>query len=252
MRKMIQLLCIAFVITIIGLTGLMPSSKVEADNTECLSRMSEETATYIRDMKISLKGRDAEFYSNKGEQVYLLNSEEPLKLNSRRPITNTVAVVNHQDANGKRDFYVIEQEITRDKIIYALKKDSKVLQTLPIRMGSPARLKVGGPGNPSGCQCDAINAETNAQLAGLVTLANQTCKKQGVCLPVCHCFGGVQSIAQTLFAANPTSWNCRKFTEVKFIASSLWGRVSEESGTGTLLDHAFEVAIKKEALLYSF
>jgi hypothetical protein len=49
----------------------------------CLAQMSDETTSYIMDRKIPLKGTDAQFFGNKEKQVYLVSSQEPVKLNSK-------------------------------------------------------------------------------------------------------------------------------------------------------------------------
>jgi hypothetical protein len=95
MRKITSPACFAAVLLLIGLTTFRTSDSAAADGSECLTRMSEETATYIREKGIPLKGAEAKLYANRREQVYLLSSEEPVKLNPQRPQKSTVAVVNH-------------------------------------------------------------------------------------------------------------------------------------------------------------
>jgi hypothetical protein len=204
-------------------------------------------------MKIPLKGADSEFYSSKAEQVYLLNSEETLKLDARKTFRNTVAVINHKDAGGKSSFYVIEQEITPGKVTFFLKKDSKVLQSLPVNLIPPrrsARLTQMIPGGPcKQSDCDDINKEKAATIAVMAARANQTCRRQGFCLQSCRCVVGVLDVTQDLMYVDPTSRNCWKFNlEVKYISAHLWAKVTESP----LLAQAFEVAIKKEARLYTF
>lgn len=248
MRKTIQLLSLAFVMSIIGLTSFAPVHKAGADNGECLTRMSEDTARYIREMRIPLKGADSEFYSSKTEQVYLLSSEETLKLDSRRNIKNTVAVINYKEAGSKSGFYVIEQEIARGKVTYFLKKDSRVLQTLPMnlfvgRASSPRAQAI-----PGKCDCTELDEYARNRSATLLALANQTCQRQIECIPFCRCIGNKQSVAYNYTFFDPTSWRCRKLIALNFQASALWSLVRD----GTLLDQAFDTAIKKEAGRYIF
>ena len=253
MRKTLQLLSLVLVMTIIGLTTLTPSNRANADNDECFTRMSEETSRYIREMKIQLKGADPEFYSSKAEQVYLLSSEETLKLDARKTVKNTVAVINHKDARGKDSFYVIEQEITPGQVTFFLKKDSEVLQSLPVKLNLPRRAtrppKI-GPGVPcKQSDCDEINKEEAATDAAMAARANQTCKRQSYCVQHCECFAGALGVSQTIKYVDPTSWRCRSIkTEIKYLPLHLWIKTIE----GPLLDQAFDTAIKKEVSRYTF
>lgn len=253
MRKTLQLLSIALVITLICLSDFIPSNRAHAENDECLTRMSEETSRYVREMKIPLKGTDSEFYSSKAEQVYLLNSEETLKLDARKTFRNTVAVVNHKDAGGKSSFYVIEQEITPGKVTFFLKKDSKVLQSLPVNLIRPrrsARLTQMIPGGPcKQSDCDVINKEKAATIAAMAARANQTCTRQHFCVQSCRCVVGVLAVSQDIMYVDPTSRNCWTLNaDVNYLAAQLLVRVTESP----LLAQAFEVAIKKESRLYTF
>jgi hypothetical protein len=253
MRKMLQLLSLALIITIIGLTDFTPSNRANADNDECVTRMSEETFRYVREMNIPLKGADSEFYSSKAEQVYLLSSEEKLKLDDRKTVKNTVAVVNHKDASGKGGFYVIEQEIMPGKVTFFLKKDSKLLQSLPVKLNLPRRTtrpaKI-GPGVPcKQSDCNQINKEEAATDAVMASLANKTCKRQTYCVQHCECFAGALGVSQNIKYVDPTSWRCRVINaETKYLSLHLWIKTIE----GSLLDQAFDTAIKKEVSLYTF
>jgi hypothetical protein len=244
---------IGLVLTFICLTDFMPSNRANADNDECSTRMSEETSRYVREMKIPLKGADSEFYSSKAEQVYVLNSEEILKLGARKSVKNTVAVINHKDAGGKGSFYVIEQEITPGNVTFFLKKDSKILQSLPVALnlsGRPGRLTQSIPGGPcKQSDCDVINQEKAAMLAMLAARANQTCTRQRFCVQSCRCFAGVLDVSQDIGYVDPTSRRCWTYNvDISYLSAQLWVRVTESP----LLTQAFEIAIKKEALLYTF
>ena len=253
MRKTLQPLSIVLLITIIGLTDFMPSNRANAKNDERLTRMSEETSRYVREMKIPLKGADPEFYSSKAEQVYMLNSEETLKLDARKTFRNTVAVINHRDAGGKSSFYVIEQEITPGKVTFFLKKDSKILQSLPVNLippRMPARLTQKIPGGPcKQSDCDNINKEKAATIAVMAARANQTCVRQQFCVQSCRCSVGVLDVSQDIMYVDPTSWRCgTSNSDATYLSAQLWVRVTESP----LLAQAFETAIKKEARLYTF
>jgi hypothetical protein len=247
MRKTIQLSSIALVLAIIGLMDFTSSRKVKADDGECFTGMSEETARYVREKKIPLKGTDSEFYSNRTEQVYLLSSEETLKLDSRRNIRNTVAVINHKEAGGKGGFYVIEQEIAPGRVTYFLKKDSQVLQSLPMKLFVSRESSPRAQAIPGKCDCTELDDYARNRTATLLALANQTCHRQTECIPYCKCVGGKQSVAYNYTFFDPTSWRCRTLNASNQTAV-LWNRVK----AGTLLDQAFDTAIKKEAALYTF
>ena len=244
---------IALVITLLGLAVFTPSHRAHADKDDCSTRMSEETSRYIREMKITLKGTDPEFYSSKAEQVYLLNSGEVLKLGGRSFIRNTVAVINHKDANGKGSFYVIEQEIRPGKVFFFLKNDSQVLQSLQVELNPPDRSVSAipsGPGVPCNqSQCNAINKKAAVIGAQMALIANQTCQRQIYCVQHCMCFAGVQSVSQDLMFIDPTSRRCWKANaEAASLSAHLW-----MPPTGNpLLAQAFDVAIKKQARLYTF
>lgn len=92
------------------------------DNDDCSTKMSAETQRYIVETKVPLKGADSEFYASGTEQVYLLNSEERMKLDVRQTVRSTVAVINHKEASGKGSFYVIEQEIMPGQVLFSLKE----------------------------------------------------------------------------------------------------------------------------------
>lgn len=244
---------IALVVTLIGLAVFTPSHRAQADKDECSTRMSEETSRYIREMKISLKGADSEFYSSKAEQVYLLNSEEALKLDGRNIIRNTVAVINHKDSNGKGSFYVIEQEIRPDKVVFFLKSNAKVLQSLQVALNPPDRSVSAipsGPGVPCNqSQCNVINNKAALIGAQMALLANQTCKRQTYCVQHCMCFAGVQSVSWDIMFIDPTSRRCWiANAESASLSAHLW----PVAPGNPLLAQAFDVAIKKQARLYTF
>ncbi len=251
MKKITQLFCLAVVLTIIGLSGCMPSNRPSADTGGCLAQMSDETTAHIRDRKIPLKGTDAQLFGNKEEQVYLVSSQEPVKLNSKEVAKNVVAVINHKEAGGKSNFYLIEQEITPEQITFVLSKDSKVLESLPIKLVLP-RAAIPGPGGPDqgACQssCDSIDADNDAQLQALLAEANSTCSDRGICLPMCTCLNGVQSIGFKIINVEPTSWRCRRNIAVEYYDWHFFAL----RNPGPFLDQAFDMAIKKEARLYAF
>lgn len=255
MRKTLQLLSIAIAVAVIGLSGLTLSNRANADNRECSSRvMSEETSRYIREMNIPLKGADAEFYSGKGEQVYLLNSEEIVNPDAGRPVRQTVAVINHKGAGRGSDFYVVEQEIRSGEVSFLLTKDAKLIQTLPVRLNLPNRsfrLAQTGPG--VGCQpddCKAINQAEAAADATAVALANQECRRVSYCVQHCSCFAGAMGVAQVLKYVDPTSRNCwiRNVT-VQYASAHFWPRFTESENP--LLAQALDTAIQKEVRLYT-
>jgi hypothetical protein len=251
-RKTLQLLSIAIAVAVIGLSGFAPSNRASADSRECSNRMSEETSRYIKEMNIPLKGADAEFYSGKAEQVYLLNSEETLNPGAGRPVRNTVAVINHKDADGRSNFYVVEQEVRPGEVSFLLKKDSKLVQTLPVQLNLPDRsfrLAQAGPG--VGCQpssCNAINQAEAAVDANMAALANKDCRRVSYCVQHCSCFAGAMGVAQVIKYVDPTSRNCWVRDVGTYYASAhFWRAVSESS----LLAQALDAAIKKEVRLYT-
>lgn len=251
MKKIIRPLTVLLMMTILVLAELTPSNEARADTGECFARMSEETARYVREMRIPLKGADSEFYASKAEQVYLLNSEETLNLSAGRTFKNTVAVINYKDARGGGGFYVIEQEITPGKITFFLKKDSEVLESRPVKLFVPRGLagRAQGPGQPCNqSDCDSINNDTRAKVAALAVEANRTCTTQHTCLPFCNCFAGKLSVAPTIIDVPPSSWRCRTTWQVKYAESQFWIKKIN----GPLLIQAFDVAIKKEAGRYTF
>lgn len=255
MRKTLQLLCVALVFTFIGLAVLIPPNRASAVADECSARMAEETSRYVREQNISLKGAAQEFYSNKAEQVLLLSSEEKLKPDAARGFRNTVAVINHRDAAGKGNFYVIEQEIRPGEVTFLLKKDSKVLQTLPVKLNPSGRagaVAQKGPGvgcNPSSCA--AINEAEAIIDAQMAAMANQTCKRVSYCVQHCDCFAGSLGISQVIKYVDPTAKGCWRFN-VTFLSlsapSRLWLRVTESP----LLAEALDAAVQKEVGLYHF
>ena len=254
MRKMLKLSCFALVFAFIGLADVIPSNRARAVGDECSTRMAEETSRYVREMNIPLKGAAYEFYSSKAEQVLLLSSEEKLKADAGKGFRNTVAVINHRDAAGKGGFYVIEQEIRPGEVTFLLKKDSRVIQSLPVKLNlsrNAARIAQIGPG--VGCKpsdCDAINQEEAAMDAQMAALANNTCKRITYCVQHCSCFAGSMGIAQVLKYVDPTSKGCWKVNaqSAQHLSAQLWFKVTES----TLLAQAFDVAIKKEVGLYRF
>jgi hypothetical protein len=242
----------AIAVVVIGLSGFTPSNRANADSRECPGRMSEETSRYVREMNIPLKGADAEFYSSREEQVYLLSSEEALNPDAGKPVRNTVAVINHKDAGGRSKFYVVEQEIRPGEVSFLLKQDSKVIQTLPVLLNLPDRsfrLAQAGPG--LGCQpstCSAINQAEAAVDANMAALANKECRRVSYCVQHCSCFAGAVGIAQVLKYVDPTSRNCWiRNVGTQYASAQFWMRFTESP----LLTQALDVAIKKEVRLYT-
>lgn len=231
-------------LSLIALASCGPSHGPKADSADCLAQMSEETTAYIRNTKIPLTGADAEFYANREEQVYLVNSEEAVRLDPKESAKKPVAVINHKEPGGKRSFYLIEQEVAADKITFILSKDSKVLESLPISLVLPRPSIPGTGGSPCQNSCDTINADNNAQIQALQAEANQTCSSRGICLPFCRCVGGTQSLEPTLYRIDPTAWRCWiTTTEVKYHAFHFWaGRQ-----LGPFLAQAFDTAVIKQA-----
>jgi hypothetical protein len=243
MKKMVHRRRVAILLAIIGLTGCL-SSEANPGNRADRTRMSEETAAFIRDRKIPLKGTDAEFYGNKEEQVYLLNSQDRVKLNSKASEKNTVAVINQKHANGKSNFYIIEQEITPKQITFLLRKDSKVLESLLIRVGAAPHPGVGN------CQsfCDSMEANNKAQLQAVQVEVNGTCSTTRFCLPMCGCVGGVGTVVGwATYAIYPTSLRCGMNVASRNRASQFW----TSRNLSPFLGRALDTAIKKEAKLYS-
>jgi len=251
-RKKLQLLGIAIAVALIGLSGLTPSNRASADNRECSTRMSEETSRYIKEMNVSLKGADAEFYSGKDEQVYLLSSEEALNLDGGKSARNTVAVINHKDAGGRSNFYVVEQEIRPGEISFLLRQGSRVIQTLPVQLNLPERpfrLTQAGPG--VGCQPSDCNAMRQAEMAvdaNMAALANKDCRRVSYCVQHCECFAGAMGMAYVIKYVDPTSRNCWiRNVETQYASAQLWMRFTKSS----LLAQALDVAIRKEVRLYT-
>ncbi|HEV2861706.1 MAG TPA: hypothetical protein VGX48_11910 [Pyrinomonadaceae bacterium] len=214
--------------------------------------MAEETSRFIREQNIPLKGAAYEFYGSKSEQVFLLGSEEKLKPEAARGFRNTVAVINHKDAAGGGGFYVVEQEIRPGEVTFTLKKDSKVIQSLPVRLNPSGRVRAAQIGPGVGCKpsdCDAINgAEVNFD-AQMVAMANQTCKRVSYCVQHCECFAGTMGISYVLKYVDPTAKSCwYANADYKSLSANLWLKVAE----GPLLETALDAAIKKEVKLYNF
>jgi hypothetical protein len=248
MRQKFRITRSAIALTIVGLTGCLPSNKPSAGNGDCLTRMAEETASHIRDKKIPLKGADAELHSNKEEQVYVLSSQEPVKLNPKESLKNTVAVINHKEASGKSSFYLVEQEIAPDQITFVLKKNGEVLKSVPVKLILP-RQTVPGPG-VGNCEsfCDSVDAENVPYFQAAQADANRTCSTATICRPACFCVGGTPSMPPTLYAFPPNSWRCWKNVETKYVAERFWALRTESP----LLDQALDAAVTKEARLYSY
>lgn len=234
------------VLTLTALAGCGPTRNPTADNRDCLSTMGEETAAYIRERKIPLKGADAELYGNKEQQVYLLNSQEPVKVSADGAGKNPVAIIQHKDARGKSSFYLIEQEITAEKITFILSKDSKVLESLPVPLVL-SRAAVPDPGGECKKYCDSIEANNDAQLQAVLAQANQTCTRMRICLPFCHCVSGVPHIGYAMYLVPPTSWKCWKVLATEKQLSLQW----DLPDPGPFLDQAFDTALRKTASLYT-
>lgn len=244
MRKLLPLTCSAIVLTFIVLTGCLSAKQSNSGNDAGRTRMSEETTTFIRDRKIPLTGTDAEFYGNKEEQVYLLNSQDRVKLNSKASVKNTVAVINQKRGGGKSSFYIIEQEITPNQITFVLRKDSKVIESLPI--GVAAAPQPGGGGN---CQkfCANMEANNKTQLQALQVQANKTCSIIRFCLPMCGCIHGAGTVVGwAMYAIYPNSIRCARNVPLEDRASQFWTL----QNPGPFLGKALDTAIKKEARLY--
>jgi hypothetical protein len=237
-------------LALIALAGCGPSRNSTAENRDCLDGMAEETTAYIKEKKIPLKGSNGELYSNENEQVYLLSSQESVKLDSNEPVKSPVAVINRKEAGGKRSYYLIEQEITADKVTFILSKDSQVLESLPVPLVRPAKT-IPGPGGPGqgSCEgvCDSAKAENDAKIQAALAEANRTCLKQGLCLPVCQCVNGVPYYQQSLIDVNPTSWRCRREIAIKNQPLHFFAL----RNTGPFLDEAFDIAMRKAAKLYT-
>lgn len=232
------------IVTLIASAGCRPPNRPNADSGDCLSRMAEETAAYIKQKKIPMKGSDGELYGNEKEQVYLLNSQEQVKLASNEPVKSTVAVINRKEG-AQSSFYLIEQEISADKITFTLSKDSQVLESLPIPLIRSAKTIPDPGGGAQSCEifCDTANANAGveARLQALQAEANQTCSRRFLCLEICLCSAGTVSYPQTLFYADPTSWRCLRDIAVKNLELHFFA----VRNTGPFLDEAFDIALRK-------
>ena len=239
-----------FILTLISLAGCRPASQPNPAAGDCLSRMAEETAAYVRERKIPLKGGDAKLYGNKEEQVYLLSSQEPVKLGSSGSAKTPVALIQHKDSSGKNSFYLLEQEITPEKITFILSQDSKVFESLPVKLVLPRAsvpITPDGPGGECKKYCDSVEADNDAQLQALLAEANRTCSEIRICLPFCNCVGGVPHTAWALYLINPTSWRCWRVVAVEREIAHPWPLPDP----GPFLDQAFNAALKKTASLYT-
>lgn len=248
MRKTFLLSGAALCLAIVVLVAFLPSSVASAKDNDCFISMSDETSRYVREAKVPLRGNDAEFYSSETEQVLLLSSDEIVKLPVRKPITSTVAVIDHRGKDGIASFYVIEQVIAPGSVTFHLRKDSRILESLQVALTSPsksARLK---PEPVCGANdCAVINSNEAVIDAAMAALANQTCKRQLYCVEHCMCFAGKLAVAQTLKYVDPTSRRCWR-VNVETRSLQMWNRVS----AGPLLAHSFEVAVQKAVTLYRF
>jgi hypothetical protein len=238
--------CSVVVLGVIAFAGCGPSRNPTADHRDCLSTMGEETAAHLREKKIPLKGADAELYGNKDQQVYLLSSQEPVKVSAEGAAKNPVAIIEHKDARGKSSFYLIEQEIGTEKITFTLSKDEKVLESVTVPFVL-SRATTPHPGGECLKYCAGIEANNDAQLAALLAQANQTCMKLRICLPFCSCVSGVPYVGYALYLITPTSWRCWKVLATEKQLSLAWGLPD----AGPFLDQAFDTALRKAARLYT-
>jgi hypothetical protein len=245
MKNITRLSGFVMVLLLIGLTAFLPPDRVAADGGECLARMSEETTAYIREMKIPLKGADARLYANRREQVYLLSSEETVKLNPGRPVKSTVAVIDHKDAGGRSVFYVIDQEIAKGQATLTLKRGTEVLQTFRTRLPTMA---VRAQAKPDECDCSYYDNYTAQRIQFLQAEANRLCVTTNECVPICTCPFGKMSVAITRIYFQPTSWRCRIAIKAEVATRYHWFKVTDDD----LLDDAFDTAVEKAVGHYSF
>lgn len=238
MKNITRLSGFLMVLLLIGLTAFLPPNRVAADDGECLARMSEETAAYIREMKIPLRGADARLYANRREQVYLLSSEETVKLNPGRPVKSTVAVIDHKDAGGRSVFYVIDQEIAKGQATLTLKRGTEVLQTFRTRLPTMA---VHAQAKPGECDCSYYDNYTLQRGQFLQAEANRLCVTLNECLPLCSCPFGKMSVALAMTYFPPTSWRCRIAIKAEAVAVHHWFKVTDDD----LLNDAFDTAVEK-------
>lgn len=245
MKNITRLSGFVMVLLLIGLTAFLPPDRVAADGGECLARMSEETAAYTREMKIPLRGADAQLYANRREQVYLLSSEETVKLNPGRPVKSTVAVIDHKDAGGRSVFYVIEQEVAKRQATLTLKRGTEVLQTFQTRLPTIA---IRAQTKPDECDCSYYNDYTAQRRQFLQAEANRLCVTLNECVPICSCPFGKMSVALAMVYFTPTSWRCRTVIKAEVATRYHWFKVTDSDP----LNDAFDTAVEKAVGHYSF
>ena len=257
MRTIVHLCSLAVLLVAVCFAVYPPSGKAQSDRSECFNSMDRETAAYIRERSIAIKGRDAEFYSNKDGQVYLLHSNEAVDVGSGRAYKGTVAVLNHRAAGGRQSFYVVEQEIARNRITYQLRRDGELLETMPVTLSVPRRPVRATTGVPFDCQkyCDAVNASNQATFQAKQAEANSTCQKVKVCVSMCYCKFGKVDEPQTLIEFKPTSRNC--WTRLDLSHQFLWALASDRFALSNeadvlTLNYALDVAIRRAAARYTF
>lgn len=226
------------VLLLIGLTAFLPPDRAAADGGECMARMSEETAAYVREMKIPIKGADARLFADTREQVYLLNSEETVKLNPGRPVKSTPGVINYKDGGGRSVFYVIEQEVAKGQAKLTLKRGAEVLQMFRTRLPTIA---VRAQAKPGECDCSYYDNYTLQRGQFLQAEANRLCVTLNECLPLCSCPFGKMSVALAMTYFPPTSWRCRIAIKAEAVAVHHWFKVTDDD----LLNDAFDTAVEK-------
>lgn len=214
--------------------------------------MERETNEYIRKNNIRLKSSRSKYYGNADNEVFVLLSEERVDLQRKKPFENVSGVVYARNSKGRKNFYTIEEKITEKGFSFSIKEGRRVLQT--INMDS--KLGVPGPGGtvppPPPKICKDYRAQFDSTVAGMAAAANQTCKRQITCLPLCIPENNPYSIAYVTVFADPTSWRCRIFSSqhMDLSLSYLDIKINDMTSDDGFVFDAIDESIKNQIALY--
>lgn len=245
-------LCV-FTVVIAAFSVNSPAQK----NTDpkCLSPsavMERETNDYIRKNNLRLKSSRSKYYSNASNEVFVLLSEERVDLQRKKPFENVSGVVYARNSRGRTNFYTIEETITEKGFSFSIKEGRRVLQT--INMDS--KLGIPGPGGtvppPPPQICKDYREQFDSTVAGMAVAANQTCKRQITCLPLCIPENNPYSIAYVTVFADPTSWRCRVLSSqhMDLSLSYLDIKINDVTSDDGFVFDAIDESIKNQIALY--
>lgn len=221
-RICLSLIFCLFVFMLLSI--VLPEPTVTAQQAECQIKMAAETAEYIKAKKIQLKTPRFEFYANTDEQVYVLSSNESLRVPVKQTVKNTVAVINSKDKNGKSVFYTLEQEMKTDVVTYSVKRDSVVLQSIDVKISNSAEntfkeMKPQPQPKPSQSPspdplCIKYLNDWNNMASYALARANETCQRQSWCGLLCTRMDDPIHVPFSLAYVDPTSWRCARYSAI--------------------------------------